>query len=364
MDVQQRGLHGSAAALRVLADSEVNNAGTLVKGLVTYLDGKIPERLSPGEISPADEKTIRDAANVIKIAEVLYALAFVRASQTDGRNLITRLATRLQNAIRDGNGWAYFTDVEAPPELLPTAYAIRALNSHGYTVSQQASWLHDSLRREGQAPPDPRTASADITTRIACLFALSFPRKPTDNGAVFEDLAALLNPIWKAMEPSLAEPIEQNVEYVGHERTFYVRVPWQLYLLALSAKHSYFLKFSSYRTQQLLDNLLRAIDQKQMRYPQSGRLLSSRTYGIAYDVLSIVERENYSRRSYWPAYAIDRTRIIFGSKLVRALASIIAGILITFVLYRFVTNPHRDIADIAPDIIAALLVWLLSAGRR
>ena len=83
------------------------------------------------------------------------------------------------------------------------------------------------------------------------------------------------------------KPRAKHHEYVAGGRTFYVRVPWQLYLLAaLVARHGSMWQFGSSRSQSFLDKLLSKIEGDGLRYEPSGRYLSSRTNGIAYDVLS------------------------------------------------------------------------------
>lgn len=349
--IGQRGIHGIAAALRVLGPSTTAKSIAIVAKLVAYCKasfGDDPSSL-PGQRLDAD-----DMDNVIKLGELLYGLSFLSAAHAD-RHLVHNIADRLQKSLVDGKGWGYFVG-DKEPELLPTAYAIRGLESGGFDQTAPRKFVIDTLARRVRSSED---SAADVTTAVACAYCLTF----SEAGKQDTVLKATFDFAWRCLEPLLAEDIEQNLEYSGCSKTYYVRVPWQLYLMALAAEYSSY-RFATFRCQSKLRGVINAVHSASFKYPYSGSHLSSRTNAIAYDVLGAIRD-----RARWLvllhiAYAADCFRVFVGSRRVRVGAFLLALGIIFYSSWQWYATGSASASDLAPSILASLMAAVLAWGRR
>ena len=174
---RQRGMHGTAAALGVLSSTKDAEARSLAESIVSYLVGRSDIELAIPDTNQEQvhRQIDRDDHNVIKVSEVLFALSFVDGA-VEGREVLKgRLVEALRKGIIHGEGWDYFLDHSKTPELLPTAFAIRALAEHGYEndIEGPVRFLLGFLR-------DPKEGSwrsrADINVRALCLYVLTFSK--------------------------------------------------------------------------------------------------------------------------------------------------------------------------------------------
>jgi hypothetical protein len=275
----QRGLHGMAAAVRVLAQSSVPRAPEAVRGLVAYLeDRETLERnrpVSPVEDTSTEAWLARDNLKTIKNAEILYALSFVRRGVANVDRLVSTYVDRL--ATDNPHGWPVFLD--EPPgsaDLLPTAYAIRALASHGYSTARQQDYLRNAVVQDDShtAPPYVRVLT---TLAVAELGLLPAP-----------DIADILADLWTQLEPELALDVEAKIDFLRDRRHEYVYVPWQLYLLAAHASVNAWTSDSVARARTKLARVVSEVSRGGYVYPASGGRLSTRTHGILYDVIQTV----------------------------------------------------------------------------
>jgi hypothetical protein len=226
-----RGLHGTAAGLRVLASLDRPDARRATQQIVHYLAHRVDLERTVGSGEARDDnvkKALLDEHNVIKASEVLYALRFVDARVQERNALAERIATRLQDGIIGSTGWSYFLDDQGSAQLLPTAYAVRALDAHGYDVRQPVQHLMRQLASEAGR-------QTDTSVQVACIWVLSF-RSTRPTGADEAKLKAWLTRLWRRLEPLLAQDLETNIEYSRRNANYYVRVPWQLYLICTAAR--------------------------------------------------------------------------------------------------------------------------------
>jgi len=308
------------------------------------------------------EQIERDDANVIKISEVLFALKFVDGAVFDTGALRTRLADVLLAGMINPNGWGYFLDRRnGEPQLLPTAHAVRALAEHGYQVEQPIKYLLGALIMKSSGDAATR---ADVSVRVFCLYVLSFIRnaETIDGG---DGLPRVFTSIWRQLESLLDNDIEQNIEYSRDREHYYVRVPWQLYLLALAAKLAPKRRFASRAAQARLKSILTAVNSPVgFTYPHSGLRVSSRTNAILYDVFSAIEKQ--LERTYQvllvPAQAIDLLRTFLSSRWVRFAAVLGSLVVIILSLYSWY-NRGGDIGELAPELLAGFLLLLITAGK-
>ncbi len=365
LQLQQRGIHGTAAALRVLSQAthpahDVRDVRDLLRRLVNYvndrddIEGQVHGRVNHEELQI-------DATNVIKQSELLYALSRVPGTIPNVETLRRRLICQLQAGLIQQKGWSYFLDqTTTTPNLLPTAYAVLALSSVGEDVAQPVAYLLEELQRGGSRRQEYVEIGADITIRVACLYALAFSRSDESHDLHIEAaLRELFAPIWSALDRLLRdESIEQNVEYWRNQKTLYVRVPWQLYLLALAARLRYYRSFATFAAQTRLRSIISQIKQGTFRYPHSGDMVSSRTNGVAYDILGRIHGE--LRRDRWvsPVYWVDRLR---GSTWLRRILGLGAVGLIGYSIWEWVrSGPNAaDLGTefVGPAIIALLALW-------
>lgn len=349
--IEQRGLHGIAAALRVLGPCPTEDCRHIVARLVNYCESSF--QLHPTLRLEPDQRA-DDLDNVIKLGELLYSLSFVSASQADVTGLARHLANQLQASLVDNRGWGYFLK-DKEPQLLPTAYATRGLAQSGFDVAGPREFILETLRSRVRHSGE---SSADLTTVVACAYCLTFVRAGGNQKNTVEEA---FHSAWRSLEPLLGEDVEQNLEYWRARQTHYVRVPWQLYLLALAAEYSFW-RFATFRAQRRLMTIVDALRSASFVYPYSGRYLSSRTNAIAYDALKAVRERVRGFTLLRLANGIDHLRVLAGSRPIRLIAGFSACILIVYSVSQWVKTGTAS--DLAPNFITGLVVLVLAAARR
>jgi hypothetical protein len=357
----QRGLHGTAAAIRVLASDGRSPARQLVPQLIAYVGDRdnIESKLSGGTV--LTKQLQRDSQNVIKLSELLFALSFVERAVAPTDTLKADLATRLQNGMIDRRGWGYFLSSGPEPELLPTAYAVRALASHDYDVSAPVEFIVNSLR----VPPHQTTAFArtDVSVRVLGLYTLGFLKNQEElvNQSLLKELFL---PIWRSLERVFYDDLEQNIEYSVSAEHFYLRIPYQLYLMGLAAKLAPFRSFASHAMQRRLKSVLNAVESPEgFVYPHSGHFVSSRTNAILYDVLLTIKEEIPRHSAFlFPAYSLNQVRRFLNSPLVVWAGYLLAiGLMVASTYSWLAAGMH--LSDLAPHFLSWAVVFILSIRK-
>lgn len=362
-DSPQRGIHGTAAAVRVLGGREEGN--NLVGKLIAYLDSRTAiERQvrAPEDFAHLEKGLELDERNVIKLSEQLVALHYVTPNQASKEQLQKRLAQQLQAACHEESGWRYFTDNgTAGFDPLPTAFAIRALSLGGYPVGKQAAKLWQAIRTARRLPES--IDRADATVRLFCLFVLAFGNL-LGSTVTNADVRRSFWELWRSHEALLFEDMEQNIEYFHGEDHLYVRVPWQIYLLALAAKLAPYKAFASVASQRRLDAILKAVDSDPgFIYPHSGTEMSSRTNAILYDALALIDEELGKQPiTLLPALVVDRIRSVISSVTMRVIFAMVAALIAGLALRDWWR--HGSVGEIAPELIAPALVLLMTLGKH
>lgn len=362
---QQRGLHGTAAALRVLARGDSEESRILVSRLVKYLANR--EEIET-QIQCDDEKARQkcelNSKNVIKVSETLYALSYVDTGVSGTEALVKKLAADLIKALKEDKGWSYFTDDDNGPELLPTAYAMLGLYVKGYSEADAAAkYISEKLQNKYLDKNATQDIDADIMIDITCLYALNFQKERTASIKQDESLKKIFCIILEKLKSIVTEELEQNVEYSHRkQKNCYVRIPWQLYLIALSASYNFKCTFSSLIVQKKLQTILSRVTADGLIYPHSGKLISSRTNAILFDVLSIIEKElSYKNLSSW-RIAGDMLKDVSCSRLGKLLARICVFILSILIVFRWYKS--GDISELAPELLGAAWVFMFTATFR
>ena len=352
--IQQYGLHGISAALRVLGACQSDECRRIVKRLVSFCEASFG--VNHAYVVRPKFTGMGDSQNVIKLGELLYGLSFVTTAQADRGPLVQHIADRLKTCIVDDRGWGYFLD-ETEVELLPTAYAVRGLAQNGFNsdIRGVRKSLLESLAARAHSSD---TSAVDVTTAVACTYCLTFCLGADSEDSVLEDTFLST---WRSLEPLLSEDIEQNVEYWRGKVTHYLRIPFQLYLLALASKYSQ-RRLAGFRAQRRLNSIIDALRSTSFKYPYSGAYLSSRTNGIAYDALAAIRERARNVVYLHLAYGADYVRGLAGSRPVRVIAAILAGLVICYSIRQWALT--GKLADLAPELLAGFVTLILAWARR
>lgn len=154
--------------------------------------------------------------------------------------------------------------------------------------------------------------------------------------------------------------LEQNVEYYNENKTFYVRIPWDMYIIALSAKYDYFFGYCSIRIQSRLREIIELVGTGDgFFYQHSGRYRSSRTYSILYQVLKYIEGEVQGSRFTPLATAIDQVRGFLGGMIVRVSLGLLLVAFGGYFVYVYFKHPNAPVANLANELIGGTLLLIL-----
>lgn len=369
--VGQRGFHGTAAALKVIAHVNSDKARALVQRLVEYVVNRTnieqAARLDDGvQQHIAKGKCDLDSKNVIKVSEMLEALAYAQQGQVDVSQHIAQFATLLKTNISDDKGWCYFIDEKRSPEMLPTAYALIGLSAAGFypEASKAEQYLMDELLRAYHSGGGMTIGAQDRAIHIACLYAITF-RKRLDGQCPTETLSPIFNSLWRCSGQEWSHADEQNVEYWHNlEKSCYIRIPWQLYLMALAAHYRFTWRFSRSRAQRFLDAVAHAACSAGFTYPHSGDLPSARTNSALHEVLGLIstmlDRQNIPRIPR----LTETLRDFAGSLPARGVYLVIAVSIIVYSLYQASQTGTSMLLSLAPGFVGALVMFFFGAGLR
>lgn len=349
-EMEQRGLHGTASALRVLGGQKDQE---LTEGLVSYL----LNRESYEEAPKGPEKLAADSNNVVKQSEILNAL-FYSPSSDNVNKLKQALIKRLRDGMIRDQGWPYFLDEPDGPQPLPTLLAMGALLAHRQPVGGAVNFLLGYLKRK-------HTRQADVFVQTAILFGLTF-LPDSDEGPDEKRLRTELDRLWRSLEPLLEQDLESNLEYTRRENEYlYVRVPWQLYLIASAARLRPFRRFASASATRRLSVITKSIQAEEgFSYPHSTDRLSSRTYGTIYDVLSKIQ--SLHRRAFrsQTALAFDKLRRFLGSKWVTLVLGLAAIGFFAASYLSWRADPKSELADFFPGFVMTGIAFAVAGIRK
>jgi hypothetical protein len=352
----QRGLHGTAAALRVLAEANSAPRTELVPKLVSYVQHRDKLAIELPELGPPDRTFGDDQVNVIKLSEVLYALSFIKAGQGDTELLVHEIATKLLKAQIEKKGWSYFLHGEETVDPLPTAFAVLALCKHGYEpqIGSQVAFLKSETLNTARRKTNNIN---EVSVRIFCIFALTFRQ---DDLAQLElkELRRAFIEIWDAHKMVLGQPIEQGIEYSKGAINYYLRIPWQLYLLALAARLDP-RRISGFVAQQKLADIVDAVLSEGFYYPYSGGPLSSRTNGILFDVLQKVRRFNKRNLAHRIYYSYDAVRTFLSHRIFAWITLAAWGLIFSYSIYAWVANAWSP-KDLGSSMASRVIILFIT----
>ena len=356
LESPQRGLHGTAAAIRVLVGDTRQETVALVSRMVEYIRQR--DHYEPNK----REKCGRDDNNVDKTSEAIIALQHIQTAQ----DIVAKLANRLRSGFMQGQGWSWFIDDHGAPEPFPTAFACYALScvGSGTEVDGARQYLMKCLQQN-----NPKNGSgkryADTMTYVFCLYVMTVLTSGQTNSEERRFLRDTFDSIWHRLEPLLGDDLEQNIEYWDGSETRYVRIPWQPYLLALASHYRVHRRFSSLAAQAKLVHILDMVKNDNYLYPYSGKFLSSRTYGILYEALEIIHRNVEHRHLLHLVLLWDYVMRLLRIKPVRGLVFVLVTVALAYVAYRwYLIRGQEDYSGIFGNIVAAWLLYVLSWAQR
>lgn len=361
----QRGIHGTAAALRVISENQSDKYKVLIPQIIKYLDERnqievhaIFENLKPD--------ATKDDNNVIKLSEQLYALSFVKVGQGSVNSLANEIKQSITNSKIDNKGWSYFTDDKSAVEILPTSFVVMALYANNYSDEESLQYIIKQLENILKTPiNDPST----FAILVFAFYVITF--KVEDR--IVKDkikgvqLNQIFNKLWNSPFCVLDENIEQNIEYWINDKHYYIRVPWQLYIISLSTKYSVWV-FSKIKTQNRLKSIVESFaNNGGFKYKYSGKYLSTRTTSILFDTLSVIENNLGNKTWYTILNAIDRVKIFIGSKWIKYPIVIILVVTFIYTIWLWINSEgtiSEKVIHLGPHFLVYLLVLLYEFGKR
>jgi hypothetical protein len=304
----------------------------------------------------SSDKRQQDTLNTIKLSEVLLSLKHLQPI-VQKESLLKALADKLKARMKPDLGWSYFVDPVASSDRLPTAFATAALYQFGYTEESRksAEGLYRHLKETYLSADRLRQISmADLTIDVFSLYILTFE---APIGAHDDDLRNVFHVMWKGRWSLIETGSEQNIEY-WYERgkSCYVRVPWDLYIIALAAHYDLRNAFCSSALQRRLLVILDQVLDGGFRYSHSGKLVSSRTNAILFEVLFHVRRE-IEGKSLRTGLK-ERFDALLASAWTRASLVLLAVGFIVWVLYSWFKS-DQAVTAVGPDLIGAIIFGLL-----
>lgn len=345
IELAQRGLHGTSAAIYVL--SQKQEYDDLTNKLCEYYE-EIHRFLVLSKLQSAEN-------NTIKQSEILYALSFVKAGTRDVSALKNKIAENLLANIYNKQGWDYILNESKEVQLLSTAHALKGLIKAGFynKLDNVINYFKTELKEKSQNHIDNPTR---LSIYLFCLYVLVFY---DDNYKNYEkECKTIFSNIKKSKYFSLNHSYEQNLEYHGNLEHHYVRVPWQLYYLALSSKlskWSYLNRDAQKRLNEIGDKLLNG----GFKYEFSGEYISSRTYSIIYECFIEIEKN------------IPNSNLIFTSKIINWVKPYLTCLLyltvILFMLYsvyKWYSNINANFADLAPEFVGYFAILILTINKK
>jgi hypothetical protein len=162
---------------------------------------------------------------------------------------------------------------------------------------------------------------------------------------------------------------EANIDVLGGPTNDFVRVPWQLHLMALSARNRPWRRFLTPPMQRLLgqtvDGVLRGPG---FRYPESGDNVSTRTYAYIYETVSTI----LAARSGVASVDSKVARVLRTAerprrplrRLARTLATVGVVAVIGFSIVMWLLGRAGGWKDLAPNFVAAMLITLFGWVAR
>ncbi len=351
--LNQRGFYGTAAALLVMSRSRPSpNRIGIIEGLIKYINDR--PALEQGLLDTEEDQAmlparlILDWKTAFKCADLLYALAATPPAVAGRETLLQNVLRRLEDGRRKTGGWSVDLDPSRDRDPLATASVIRGLHAAGVSVEpSDIDLVRQDAMTVGRVSP---------YVRCVCLLVLLEVNESDDS------TVKIWNDLLDVLRPELHERTEANYEFTVGNRQYYVRVPWQLYLIAsASICKPMSLIYTSDVRRALLD-CVQAVDSSDgYVYTAFGHMKSTRTYSILMDTLWRVSKQLQTskflaRTSLTANWAI---RILYAQ--ISARIALLAALgLAGLAAYAWLSESNSRLSAIGPELAAAVLLGLIS----
>lgn len=364
-NVEQRGLLGTLAAVRVLAADASPDGRQAVVELVAYLRSRRTLELEPGRHDQASRgrwqyKVSRDETMTVRQAELLFSLCLVPTGCAPTEDLRSAAARRLVSGrARDGSGWAHALGSPNGGTDLPTAHVIRALHRNGNDVTAESQQTLRGLVDRVRNPPHGDGATAHVDCFVALVLheagVLRGEEARNVLAYLFRELKESLNRRSAATEDA---PLGGTNEYIG--------IPWQLHLIALTARISPWWRYPSPVVQRRLTDITRSVlGPDGFQYGGGGRqrVTSLRTYSYIDETVSTILEST-------PGSAIETSLARFlraaerPTEFARRAASIVLLGLCLALTVAGILSWSGDLSELAPEFIGGAVAGGLGLALR
>jgi hypothetical protein len=349
--MNQRGLYGTSACLLVLSRRGPSPGRIeLIEGLIKYVNERPAVERA---LATTDEDVAMLTARIsiewrtaFKCAELLYALAVAPPAAVGREKLLRSVLTRLTEGRRPAGGWAADLDPHRAHDALATASVVRGLHAAGIPVTADDL----NIVRADVADGSP----VNRYVRSFCLLVL------LEVAGVDSVARGRWNVLLAEFRPQLGDRTEANYEFTLGNRQYYIRIPWQLYLLAGTALCRPLDIVAKSAVRNILLDCIKAVGSADgYIYPAFGHMKSTRTYGILMDTLWRVAQELDSSRylAGLASVANSVVRVVY-SRSASWVALLAALALAGMALRGWLAGQHAPLGALGPEIGAALLLGL------
>jgi hypothetical protein len=350
--MNQRGLYGTSACLLVLSRGHPSPGRIeLIEGLIKYVNERPAVEQS---LATTDEDVAMLAARIsiewrtaFKCAELLYAMAAAPPAAAGREKLLRSVLGRLSEGRRPAGGWAADLDPGRSHDALATASVVRSLYAAGIPV----------------AADDLNVIRADVAdgsrvnryVRSFCVLVL------LEVAGVDSTTRGLWDVLLAEFRPQLRDRTEANYEFTLGNRQYYVRIPWQLYLLAgTSLCRPLDIVFRSDFRRILLDCIQAVGSAEGYIYPAFGHMKSTRTYGILMDTLWRVANGLDSSRYLAGVAATANSVVRLAYSRSASWIALLAALAMAGIALRgWLAGRGALLGSLGPEIAAALLLGLI-----
>lgn len=359
-DFEQRGLFGTAAAVLVLSCTPDSNDGLRkLQELVDYLRHR--EDIEPGLATDPEEaieisrRIAVERLDTFKAADVVFALSRVPVTVL-GRDVHLReLIQRIEAARLSGGGWGTRLDTDVSSfDPLATAHVLRALAAASVPAKESDVEALIQHLRTGSGTESPYG-------RIFALTVVAAIRLKTQRAFLKEEHRRLV----ATLRTQMSSPAEANYEYTVGRRQYYVRIPWQLYLIELTLRLFPSTKFFSFLWQQPLLAAAKLIESPVgFTYPSSGEAQSTRTHGITCELMRLISVSLATApRMRAVGTTINTATQLAYSRVTSVALWLAAAVIVGYTSVAWALSSQHTATELAPNFIAAAVLVLLQVVR-
>jgi hypothetical protein len=280
----------------------------------------------------------------------VFALSFVPAAVSRRDELLRSLTRRIEQARLPQGGWATRLEESGAFDPLATAHVVRAIRAAAVPVRAADT---DALF---EAALGGETRDTDKYVRCFALLALTY----CDAGVRRPVIENEFKRLTRELRADLGVFAEANYEYTVGKRQYYVRIPWQLYLVELTVRlHPTSRFFHSYVQDHLL-RVIAAVDSPDgFRYPASGSALSTRTYGTVCNLFrEIRDRLSSVPRMRMASQLINNVTRLAYSRTAAIVLWLLISAVVVITTAQWWADDRSSAAELTPNFLATFVLVL------